>query len=80
MKSIAIPHAGLLKVVILVTGIVVAMFLATVLVALAFMPNQLIVTMLGEDIGFLVPLILSTVCSAIVLARYVRTQMSRGKS
>lgn len=80
MKSIAIPQAGLLKLVILVTGIVVAMFLATVLVALAFMPSQLIVSMPGEDIRFLVPLILSTVCSAIVLGRYVRTHMSSSKN
>lgn len=79
MNNRALFEAGLFKVVILVAAIVVAMFLATSLVGLAFIPNQLIVGMPSEDITFLFPMALATLCSAIVLAFYVRSYMSRSK-
>ena len=77
MNNTTIPEAGLFKLVLLVAGIVVAMFLATVLVALIFMPNPLIVNMLTDDIKFLLPLCLSTLCSAIVLGTYTRSHLNK---
>ncbi len=80
MNNVAIHHeADLFKLIILVASIVVSMFLATALVALIFMPNQLIMSMYTDDITFLLPLALSTMCSAIVLACYVRSYLSRQK-
>lgn len=69
----------LFKSVALIACIVVAMFFATVLVALIFMPNQLIMSMPAEDVRFLAPLALSTACSVIVLAHYARSYKSRFK-
>ncbi len=77
MNNIAIPEIGLFRLVILVASIVIAVFLTTALVALIFMPNQLIMSMYTDDITFLLPLALSTMCSAIVLACYVRSYLSR---
>ena len=80
MNNVAIHHeADLFKLIILVASIVVSMFLATALVALIFMPNQLIASMPRGDVGFLLPLTLSALCSATVLALYVRSHMSRSK-
>lgn len=79
MNKAVIHETSLFKLVILVACIVVAMFCATVLVALVFMPNQLITGMPSEDITFLLPLALSTVCSASVLAWYVQSHRSRSK-
>src|SRR5690606_37000520 len=58
-------------------SIVVAMFLATVLMALIFMPTQLIAGIPSEDLTFLLPLALATLCSGSVLARYIQTHRSR---
>ena len=77
MNNLAIHETSLFKLVILVAGIVVGMFLMTVLVALIFMPNQLMMSMPAEDIRFLLPLTLATLCSAVVLAFYARSHMSR---
>ena len=79
MNKAAVHEPSLFKLIILVAGIVVAMFFATVLVALVFMPSQLITGMPAEDITFLLPLTLSTVCSASVLAWYVQSHRSRSK-
>lgn len=79
MNNIAIPEIGLFRLVILVASIVITVFLTTALVALIFMPNQLIKSMYTGDITFLLPLALSTVCSAFVLACYVRTHLSKQK-
>jgi len=79
MNKAPIHEPSLFKLIILVACIVVAMFFATVLVALAFMPSQLISGMPSEDMTFLLPLALSTVCSASVLAWYVRSHRSRFK-
>jgi len=79
MNKAAVHEASLFKLIILVACIVVAMFFATALVALAFMPNQLITGMSSEDITFLLPLALSVVCSASVLAWYVQSHRSRSK-
>lgn len=83
MSNIAIPTTGpifetsLFKITILVAAIVIAMFLSTVLVALIFMPNQVILNMFTQDIRFLLPLTLSAMCSGIVLAGYARSQLPR---
>ncbi|MBB5216021.1 ABC-type sugar transport system permease subunit [Parapusillimonas granuli] len=79
MDKEAIHEPSLYKLIILVACIVVAMFFATALVALVFMPNQLIAGMLFEDIAFLLPLALSTLCSASVLAWYVQSHRCRSK-
>ena len=79
MNKAAIHEASLFKLIFLVACIVVAMFFATVLVALAFMPSQLITGMSSEDITFLLPLAFSTVCSASVLAWYVQSHRSRSR-
>ena len=79
MNNRAVFETGLFKVVILVTGIVIAMFLTTVLVGLAFMPGPLISRLPTEDMTFLVPMAFATVCSAVILARYVRTHVSKNK-
>ena len=79
MDNGAIHETSLFKVTLLVAGIVVGMFCSTVLVALIFMPNQLIASMPFEDIGFLLPMALATVCSASVLALYIRSHRSRYK-
>lgn len=79
MNDVALHETSLFKLTLLVAGIVVAMFFTTVLVALAFMPNQLIANMPFEDIKFLLPLALSSMCSAIVLTRYVRSHMTKLK-
>lgn len=79
MNKAAIHEPSLFKLIILVACVVIAMFCATVLVALVFMPNQLITGMSFEDIKFLLPLALSTVCSAGVLAWYVQSHRSRSK-
>lgn len=79
MNKAAVHEPSLFKLIMLVAFIVVAMFFTTVLVALAFMPNQLITGMPSEDITFLLPLALSTICSASVLAWYVQSHRSRTK-
>jgi len=80
MNNRTVFETGLFKLVILVTALVVAMFFATGLVGLAFMPNELIVGMPAEDITFLLPMAFATICSAIVLAHYVRSYLSRPKT
>ena len=80
MHNAAIHETCLFKLVILVAGIVVGMFLMTVLMALIFMPNQLMMSIPTGDVRFLLPLTLSTVCSVIVLAFYARSHRSRFKS
>ena len=79
MNNVALHETSLFKLIILVTGIVVAMFFATAFVALIFMPKQLIASMPFEDITFLLPLALATICSASVLARYVQLHWSKFK-
>lgn len=79
MNNATLHETSLFKLIILVTAIVVAMFFATVLVALVFMPGQLIANMLSEDMAFLLPMALATICSASVLARYVQSHRSRFK-
>ncbi len=79
MNKAAIHEPSLFKLIILVACIVVAMFVATLLMALVFMPNQLITGMPSEDITFLLPLALSTICSASILAWYVQLHRSRFK-
>lgn len=79
MYNRAVFETSLFKVVILVAAIVVAMFVTTGLVGLAFMPNQLIMGIPTEDVTFLAPMAFATVCSAIVLAWYVRSHISKGK-
>src|SRR5690606_20304325 len=76
MNKAAIHEASVFKLIILIACIVVAMFFATVLLALVFLPNQLITGLLSEDKTFLLPLGLSAVCSASVLAWYVRSRRS----
>lgn len=77
MHKAAIHEASLFKLIVLVTCIVVAMFFTTVLMALAFMPNGLITSLPSEDITFLLPMALATLCSASVLAWYVQSYRSR---
>lgn len=79
MHKAAMHEAGLFKLIILIACIVVAMFFATVLMALVFMPTQIITGMSFDDITFLLPLALATVCSASVLAWYVRSHRGRSK-
>jgi len=79
MHKAAINEASLFKLIILVASIVVAMFLATVLMALIFMPTQLIAGIPSEDLTFLLPLALATLCSGSVLARYIQTHRSRSR-
>lgn len=79
MNNTAAYEANLFKLVVLVTAIVVAMFLTTSLVGLAFMPSQLITGMPTEDVSFLLPMAFATLCSAIVLAGYVRSYVSKAK-
>jgi len=79
MHKAAMHEASLFKLIILIACIVVAMFLATVLMALVFIPSQIITSMLSEDITFLMPLALATVCSASVLAWYAHSHRSRSK-
>ena len=74
MNKAAIHEASVFKLIILIACIVVAMFFATVLLALVFLPNQLITGLLSEDKTFLLPLGLS---SASVLAWYARSRRSR---
>lgn len=77
MDNVAMHETCLFKVILLVAGIVVGMFCSTVLVALIFMPSQLIASMPFQDIGFLLPMAFATVCSASVLALYIRSHRSR---
>jgi len=79
MHKAAVHEASLFKLIILVACIVVAMFFATVLMALIFMPNQIITGMASEDIRFLLPLALAAVCSASGLAWYVRSHRCRSR-
>lgn len=79
MNHLALPQAELFKLVILVASIVVAVFFSTVLVAFIFMPTQLFWSMHTQDIRFLVPMALATVCSATVLGLYCRTNWFRFK-
>lgn len=79
MNNVAMHETNLFKLIILVAGIVIAMFFSTVLVALLFMPNQLIMSMPSEDIRFLLPMALATMCSVFVLARYAQSHLSRFK-
>ncbi|HLT99624.1 MAG TPA: hypothetical protein VKZ70_07785 [Burkholderiaceae bacterium] len=79
MKDRAEFDAALFKLVILVTAIVVAMFLTTGLVGLAFMPNHLILGLPTEDMTFLMPMAFATLVSAIVLGWYTRSFISRTK-
>ena len=80
MNKASIHEPSLFKLIVLITCIVVAMFCATVLVGLVFMPSQLIARMPFEDVTFLLPLALSTLCSASVLGWYVQSHRSRSKS
>ncbi len=80
MNKASIHEPSLFKFIILIACIVVAMFCATVLVALVFMPSQLITGMPFEDVTFLLPLALSTLCSASILAWYVQSHRSRSRS
>jgi len=77
MDSTVLPETGLFRLVFLVAGIVIAVFCSTVLVALVFMPNQLIASMFSEDLRFLLPMTLSTLCSGSVLVLYARSHRSR---
>jgi len=79
MKDRAEFDAALFKLVILVAAIVVAMFLTTGLVGLAFMPGNLLLGLPTEDISFLWPMAFATFCSAIILGWYARSHMSRTK-
>lgn len=79
MSKAAIHEPGVFKLIILVACIVVAMFCATVLMALAFMPNQLIAGMPFEDMRFLLPMTFATLCSASILGWYVQSHRSRFK-
>lgn len=79
MPNAATQEASLFKLIMLIACIVVAMFFATVLTALAFMPNQLITGMSSEDIRFLLPLGLAALCSGSLLAWYVQSYRSRFK-
>jgi len=79
MHKAAINEASLFKLILLVACIVVAMFFTTVLMALVFMPNQVIAGMASEDLTFLLPMTLATICSASVLARYVKSYKSRSR-
>ncbi|MDR4127205.1 hypothetical protein [Yanghanlia caeni] len=79
MHKAALNEASLFKLIVVIAGIVVAMFLATVLMALAFMPNQLIAGMSTEDMTFLLPLGLAALCSGSMLAWYVQSYRSRSK-
>ena len=79
MNKASVHGPSLFKLIILVVCTVVAMFCATVLVALVFMPTQLITRMPFEDVTFLLPLALSTLCSASVLGWYVQSHRSRSK-
>jgi len=79
MPNAATQEASLFKLIMLIACIVVAMFFATVLTALAFMPNQLIAGMSSEDIRFLLPLGFATLCSASLLAWYVQSYRARFK-
>jgi len=80
MSRIAIHEPSLYKLIILVACIVIAMFFGTVLTALAFMPSQLITGMQFENMTFLLPLALSAICSASVLAWYVQSHRSRSRN
>ena len=80
MNKAAIHEPSVFKLIILVACIVVAMFFVAALMALVFMPNQLITGMPFEDMAFLLPLALSAICSASVLAWYVQSYRSRSKS
>ncbi|MGE4124225.1 MAG: hypothetical protein AB7E59_03045 [Pusillimonas sp.] len=80
MNKASVHEPSLFKFIILITCIVVAMFGATVLVALVFMPGPLIARLPFEDVTFLLPLALSTLCSASVLGWYVQSHRSRSKS
>ena len=77
MNKASVHEPSLFRLVILIACIVVAMFCATVLMALVFMPKQLIAGMPLEDMTFLLPMALSTLCSATVLGWYVQTYRSR---
>lgn len=79
MHKAAVNEASLFKLIILVACIVVAMFFATVLMALVFMPTQIITGMSSGDLAFLLPLALAAVCSASVLAWYVHSHRCRSK-
>lgn len=79
MSKAAIHEPSVFKLIILVACIVVAMSFTAALMALAFMPNQLITGMPFEDMTFLLPLALSAICSASVLAWYVRSHRSRSR-
>ena len=79
MPNAAVNEAGLFKLIVLIACIVVAMFFATVLMALAFMPSQLLTGMFSDDITFLLPLALAALCSASLLGWYVRSYRCRSK-
>ncbi len=79
MPKAAINEASIFKLIVLVACIVVAMFLATVLMALVFMPSQLIAGMPTEDMTFLLPLALAALCSASMLAWYVKSYRARSR-
>ena len=79
MNKASVHEPSLLRLVILVTCIVVAMFCIPVLMGLLFMPKQLIAGMPLEDMKFLMPMALATLCSAGVLGWYVQTYRSRSR-
>jgi len=73
----ALYETCLFKVVILVASIVVSVFCFTMLTALVFMLSKVFFSIPTEDIKFLVPMALATLCSGSVLACYIRTHKSR---
>ena len=79
MNRVAIHEPSLYKLIILVASIVIAMFFGTALTALVFMPSQLITGMQLENMAFLLPLALSAICSASILAWYLHSHRSRSK-
>ena len=79
MNNMAIRETDLFKLVVLVAGIVVGMFFATVLVGLVFMPNPLMMRMPSEDMAFLLPMTFATICSVVVLAFYAQSYRTRLK-
>ena len=80
MIKAPIHEPSLYKLIILIAGIVIAMFLGTMLTALAFMPSQVITGMQYENMIFLLPLALSAICSASVLAWYFQSYRARSRS
>ena len=79
MNKASVHEPSLFRLVILIACIVVAMFGATVLTALIFMPKHIIAGMPLEEMTFLMPMALATLCSATVLGWYVQTYRTRSR-